>query len=107
MVSENAIRAFSEIMRQNNNKNQFAYIFKSRTKKFAQKHKKLHRTTVYRQFENAVKKAGLEGKGYTVHSLRKVYARNLFAKTNSITAVQRDMKHDNIATTLMYLVDIN
>ena len=64
---------------------------------------KRHRTTLYRHFAEAVKKAGLEGKGYTVHSLRKCYAVNLYASTGSLLAVQKDLGHSNIATTCLYV----
>ena len=78
-----------------------AYLFRARRWIAGRRHKR-HRTTIYRHFEAAVKKAGLEGLGYTVHSLRKVYARNLYNKTGSILAVQKDLGHKNISTTILY-----
>lgn len=84
----------------------FGYLFPSKTSKTGQKRRKLHRTTVYRQFERAVKAAGLNGNGYTVHSLRKVYAHRLYDETQSVTAVMRDLNHDRISTTLIYISDL-
>ena len=68
---------------------------------------KRHRSTITRQFTTAAERAGLGGKGYTVHSLRKLYARRLYNKTRSLLAVQRDLNHSNQQTTLFYLLDID
>lgn len=64
--------------------------------------RKLHRTTIYRNFQKAVKKAGFEGKGYSIHSLRKCYAVALLRSTGSLEAVRRDLGHKYISTTFMY-----
>lgn len=82
------------------------YLFPARTKRAAQKRRKLHRSTAHRHFSEAVKNAGFADCGYTVHSLRKIYARNLYKKTGSALAVQRDLNHDNLNTTLLYIADI-
>lgn len=65
-----------------------------------------HRSTVYRHFANCVKAAGLAGRGYTVHSLRKIYARKLYEKTGSVLKAQSDLGHSSIATTLLYVTDL-
>ena len=65
--------------------------------------RKAHRSTMIRQFQKAVRLAGLEGLGYTIHSLRKCYARDLFRRTRSLLEVQRDLNHTNIATTALYV----
>lgn len=63
----------------------------------------LSRWSIWRAFKRAVGAAGLTGRGYTVHSLRKCYAWNLYKKTRSIPAVQRDLNHDRPDTTFIYL----
>ena len=85
----------------------FAYFFPAHLRRTGQQSRKLHRSTFYRHFTAAVVKAGLQGKGYTVHSLRKVYARNLYRKLGSVSAVQRDLGHSKIETTLLYLSDLD
>ena len=84
--------------------NRLAYVFPSRRCRSGDK-RKLHRSTFWRHFEKAVTSAGLDGCGYTVHSLRKCYAVSLYLRTRSLTAVQRDLGHKSIATTSLYLVD--
>lgn len=65
-----------------------------------------HRSTVYRTWIRAVRAAGMEGRGYTIHSLRKMYARDRYnALGGDLGAVQRDLGHKNIATTILYLSD--
>lgn len=67
--------------------------------------KKLHRSTLWRHFENAVKESGFEDMGYSLHSLRKCYAVDKFRKTGSFEDVQRDLGHRYVSTTLIYLSD--
>ena len=62
-----------------------------------------HRSTVWRRFTAAVKAAGLDGHGYTIHSLRKMYAVEKYDQTQSLLAVQRDLGHKKIETTLWYV----
>lgn len=63
---------------------------------------KRHRSTIHSHFQRAVREAGYAGCGYTVHSLRKVYAHNRYKETGSLLAVQRDLGHKHLATTLLY-----
>ena len=63
----------------------------------------LHRSTVYRAFVRASERAGLSDRGYTVHSLRKCYARSAYERTGSLLAVQRDLGHKSLETTLWYV----
>lgn len=63
----------------------------------------LHRSTVWRRFTAAVKSAGLDGRGYTIHSLRKMYAVEQYDRTQSLLAVQRDLGHKRVDTTLWYV----
>lgn len=87
-------------------KHPLKYLFPSKTSRTGQKKRKLHRSTVQRHFAEAVKLAGLRGRGYTVHSLRKVYARKLYFKTQSLLAVMRDLNHDSKETTMLYVFDV-
>ena len=64
----------------------------------------LHRTTVWRAFTRAVRLAGMEDRGYTIHSLRKCYARAVYERTGSLLAVQRDLGHERLETTLWYVM---
>lgn len=64
---------------------------------------KRHRSTLYRHFADAVKRAGLGGRGYTVHSLRKCYAVDLYNKCGSLLAVQTDLGHKSLSTTCLYV----
>lgn len=67
---------------------------------------KRHRSTVYRAWVRAVKSAGMEGRGYTIHSLRKMYARDRYkALGGDLGGVQKDLGHRNVATTILYLTD--
>ena len=63
------------------------------------------RTTIWRAWQRAIRAAGLTGRGYTIHSLRKAYAVELFKRTGSIEAVQKDLNHERVGTTLIYLQD--
>lgn len=64
--------------------------------------RKMHRTTYWRHFIDAVRRAGYGGEGYTPHSLRKVYAVRLFEKTGSLAAVQADLGHSRPEITMIY-----
>ena len=66
------------------------------------KRRKMHRTTYWRHFAAAVKAAGYDGRGYTPHSLRKVYAVEALKRTGSLEAVRADLGHTSIGTTALY-----
>lgn len=87
-------------------KHPLKYLFPSKTSRVGQKRQKLHRSTVQRHFAEAVKRAGLAGMGYTVHSLRKVYAHREYDRTRSALKVMRDLNHESINTTLLYISDL-
>lgn len=80
-----------------------SYVFPSRRGRAGDK-RKLHRSTFWRHFEKAVLAAGLDGRGYTVHSLRKCYAVSLYRRTGSVELVKSDLGHKSIATTALYLL---
>lgn len=84
-------------------KSKLSYLFP--TLRLVEK-KKRHRSTVSRQFHDAVARAGLSEKGYTVHSLRKLYARRLYESGKTVTEVQKDLNHEYTSTTLLYLSDL-
>lgn len=64
-------------------------------------HCKVHRTTIWRHFNEAVVRCGYGGKGYSLHSLRKCYAVDLFSRCG-LDAVQSDLGHSSQSTTLLY-----
>lgn len=102
-LSERAQLSLAEIWLHQPKRHKLAYLFPTRRQ---ERCNNLHRSTVTRHFAEAVRKAGLEGEGYTVHSLRKIYARNRYACTKSMLDVQRDLGHKSLATTLLYLNDL-
>lgn len=114
LLSDRALSALSEIWKNCPKRHPFKFLFQSRltsgqpdtSQTTTKRKRKLHRSTAHRHFQRAVKKAGLSGNGYTVHSLRKIYARNLYEKTQSVLAVQRDLGHAVTATTLLYVSDL-
>lgn len=65
----------------------------------------VHRATVWRAWRRAIYRARMVGRGYTLHSLRKCYAVNLYQRTHSIAAVQAALLHDRPDTTLRYIMD--
>lgn len=79
----------------------FRYVFGTR-RRHGKGRRKLSRATVWRDMERACKACKLDGRQYTPHSLRKVYAVNALAKKRSLVAVQRDMGHKHISTTMLY-----
>ena len=60
------------------------------------------RQTVYRDFKQAAQNVLGRGATASVHSLRKNYAVDLYARTNDLLRVQRDLNHNNISTTVLY-----
>lgn len=64
---------------------------------------KRHRSTLYRHFADAVRRAGLAGKGYTIHSLRKCYAVDRYNASGSLMEVQNDLGHKSLSTTCLYV----
>ena len=64
---------------------------------------KRHRSTLYRHFADAVHRAGLDGLGYTLHSLRKCYAVDRYNASGSLLAVQADLGHKSLSTTCVYV----
>lgn len=64
-----------------------------------------NRSTLYRHFRRACIDADLSNLGYTIHSLRKCYAVDLYKHTHSVLEVQKSLNHDRLTTTLLYLMD--
>lgn len=62
--------------------------------------------TVERWFTSAVKKSGIDSRGLTVHSLRHTAATLAIRNGATLEQVQSMMGHSNIATTSVYLHDI-
>lgn len=63
------------------------------------------RTTVYRSVHEAAKRCGL-GNNISLHSYRKAFAFD-YAQRYGIAATQAELHHNNIATTLIYIYDVN
>lgn len=64
----------------------------------------VHRDTIGRQLrEAAAKVPEFKGAVISMHSARKMYAISLMDSLRDAAAVQRDLGHSNIATTLLYL----
>lgn len=85
-------------------RHKFAYFIRAKRCRPADRAKRC-RSTVYRHFSGAVRDAGFQGKGYTVHSLRKMYAHEAYRRLGSLTAVQKDLGHKSISTTLLYVIE--
>lgn len=60
-------------------------------------------TTLQRIFTRVLKRAGLQDKGYTIHSLRHAYATMLLRGGADIRTLQDLMGHADISTTAVYL----
>jgi integrase len=77
------------------------YLFKSRTDVL----KPYNRMTYHRKLKRAAEALQID---FSAHSMRKLYALNIFQRTGSLEAVQQAMNHKYISTTATYLgIDIN
>ena len=81
------------------NRHRFSFLFPALRRYGA---KKMHRSTYWRHFMRAVHLAGFDDTGYSPHSLRKVYAVRLYKRTGDLYAVQRDLNHTHLTTTMLY-----
>lgn len=63
---------------------------------------KMHRSTYWRHFVSAVKRAGFGGRGITPHSLRKLYAVERLRECGSLAEVMRDLNHSKAEITMIY-----
>ena len=86
MSSKALIWLYIQLKRNTAHKHPLKFVFASRTKKQGQKSRSIHRSTIHKHFADAVKRAGLAGKGYTV---------------------MKDLNHDKLSTTLLYLSDLS
>lgn len=82
-------------------RHRFSYVFATLQPRPSRR-AKMHRTTLYRHFEKAVNEAGLTGKGYTIHSLRKVYAVRAFQRYGSLEKVRELLGHSSVNITALY-----
>ena len=62
----------------------------------------VNRSTIYRQIKTAATDLGYEH--VSMHSIRKLYARN-FCKAHGLAATQREMQHDYLSTTMLYVLN--
>lgn len=60
------------------------------------------RSTIYRQVSQTAAELGMSH--ISMHSIRKYYAKRYY-RAHGLAATQREMKHDYLSTTLLYLVD--
>ncbi len=79
-----------------------AYTFRNHDRGRPSDRHKTHRTSIYRDFAEAVRKAGYAGRGYTVHSIRHIYAHERYAETGDYWEIMQDLGHKYVATTLIY-----
>lgn len=103
-LSDNCVRAFKLLSGNIVHRHPLAYFFQSRSRHGDRK--KIHRSTVFRHFNRVLKCCGFDTKGYTVHSLRKVYAHNAYTRTGSLLRVKADLNHDKVETTMLYVSDL-
>lgn len=62
----------------------------------------VNRSTIYRQIKKAAADLGYDH--VSMHSIRKLYARN-FCKAHGLAATQREMQHDYLSTTMLYVLN--
>ena len=62
----------------------------------------LDRSTIYRHIKTAASEMGLAH--VSMHSIRKYYARR-YCRAHGLAQTQREMAHDYLSTTLLYVVD--
>jgi integrase len=70
----------------------------------SKKTKSMSRQWAHRIIARTASNLGLKCIG--AHSMRKIYACGLFASTGSIKAVQSELGHKHMSTTLIYLKDL-
>lgn len=61
-----------------------------------------NRSTIYRQIRHAANTLGMPH--VSMHSVRKYYARQ-YCRKHGLDATQREMQHDYLSTTLLYVLD--
>lgn len=59
-------------------------------------------STIYRQIRHAADQLGY--KHISMHSIRKYYARQYY-RAHGLAATQRELQHDYLSTTLLYVLD--
>lgn len=60
------------------------------------------RSTIYRRIRAAAQQLGYEH--VSMHSIRKLYARR-YCAAHGLAATQRELQHDYLSTTLLYVLD--
>lgn len=60
------------------------------------------RSTIYRHIRRAAADLGYDH--VSMHSLRKMYARR-YCRAHGLAATQREMQHDYLSTTMLYVLD--
>lgn len=79
------------------------YNYAKRIAKYSGKYLiNLDRSTIYRHIKTAASDMGLAH--VSMHSIRKYYARR-YCRAHGLAQTQREMAHDYLSTTLLYVVD--
>lgn len=69
----------------------------------SQKNGRLSRRSVQEMFTNRTRAAGLQNRGYTVHSMRHSFAKRLVQNGTGIEVVQKLLGHASLASTGIYI----
>lgn len=67
------------------------------------KGKAMNRSWVYEVIRDASRACGLEGIG--THTMRKTYAVRQFRGHRDLNRLRKELNHDSVATTMLYLID--
>lgn len=81
--------------RHENNK----YLFRGHDSK-----RPLYQSNIAQRFKTAVKAAGLDGLGISLHTLRHAYATMLYERGVALDRIQKILGHSSITTTMNYIV---
>jgi len=93
-LSDDALFALKRWFRQRDKKKEFVF--------YTQGHNHLSYSTARSRFLNYLQKAGLEGKGYTVHCLRHTFASELLNAGLRLECLQQLLGHQDIEVTRRY-----
>jgi integrase len=94
-------KLYAELRSLTGGKSDGDFLFQSQRKP----DKPIHRSTVHRRIKRALKTLNFD---CSAHSMRKLFAQNIFKDTQSVKKVQKAMNHHKITTTATYLdIDVD